>query len=118
MRKSPPAINLEEASRFRSSLLELVSCGPGAHPAFRREAGRLLLPWQTHPDQTVCRRTMDVCKAFEDWFSARRWNHGEDGGKAARQRLVNTIERLHLALIDFIEPVKPSAHDEPAGERL
>ena len=83
MRKSPPAINLEEASRFRSSLLELVSCVVLAltrHSA-ERQAGY------------CCRgkRIPTKLSVEEPWTRARRSRIGsvQDAGTTAR-----TVGRL------------------------
>ena len=105
MRKTPPSVSLDEANRLRHLLLALVNRGPGAHPVVLQDVRETLLLWQTHPKQSLSRKAVDAIRAFEDWFSHGRWNQQSDNGKTARQRLVNTIESLHQALLDHIEPV-------------
>lgn len=91
----------EDVDLVMQKLLDLMKCGPGRQPALLGEARKLTSGWQCHPHRAIRRSATDVRWAFEDWFSARRWEEGSDRGETARTRLSEAIARLYADLVAY-----------------
>ena len=83
-----------------AALQALISEGPGAYPESAEKARRLLegIDRDRRTNNYVSEKVGVAKSSFAQWFSARRWNQGGDGGARVRQNLFEDVSKLDNAL--------------------
>lgn len=79
-------------------LYAIKELGPGRNPTALDQARGTLAAWSEHADPHVRQTAGEALLCFETWFSARKWNRGNDAGQFTQCTLVKALENLCNAI--------------------
>jgi hypothetical protein len=93
------AVNEAEVDRLCEELHDHIELGAGLNPAALSQARRIIKAFHsTGSGDHVHEQLVGLALGFEQWFSFRKWNRRDDGGKLVKRYLGDNLINLKAAM--------------------